>query len=186
MMKNPLGVGSVAPSSKALAETMVADVNPTPNSIALELGVGTGAITSAISAKLTKRNSYLGIEIDKKLANFVQSRFPHLLIINSDACLVAKKHKESGLGKIGFILSGIPFVSLPKNVCESILEELDGFMKDGCMFRTFQYLHGYHTPPARRLRTYMNGKYGLMEKSPVVIKNIPPAVILTWKTQSAS
>lgn len=161
---------------------MVADITPAADSIVLELGVGTGAITSAIAGRLTEPDSYLGIEIDQKLASFVQSKFPALRIVNGDACAVVDEHKKLGLGKIAYVLSGIPFVSLPKGSCENILEEVDKFMEKGCMFRTFQYLHGYHIPSAKRFREHMNEKYGPMIKSPNVMKNIPPAVILTWST----
>lgn len=182
MLKNPLSVGAVTPSSKALAQQIIEGINPTKDSIILELGVGTGAVTEAISGILPDRESYLGIEIDQKLTTYVQGLFPHLKVINSDACGASKLHKELKMGRVRYILSGIPFVSLPKEVSKKIFDEIGIFMEGGCEFRTFQYVHGYYSLPAKRLRDYMSDRFGPMTKSPVVMRNIPPAVVLSWST----
>lgn len=182
MLKNPLSVGALTPSSKALAQKMIEGITPNSDSIILELGVGTGAVTSELAAILPDRDSYLGIEIDPKLANFVKAQFPHLNIVNVDACGACKLHKELGLGPVKYILSGIPFVSLPKEVSKTIFDEIAEFLQYGCEFRTFQYVHGYYSPPAKRLRDYMTERFGPMHKSPVIMRNIPPAVVLTWST----
>ncbi len=182
MIKNPLAVGAIAPSSKELAHLMVLDLEPGPDAIVLELGVGTGAITSAIDGMLDDKSSYLGIEIDELLALLVQKKFPELNIVNADACCAAKVLKELDLGTVRYIISGIPFVSLPREICESIMNEIDSFMEKGCMFRTFQYVHGYYTPQAKRMRDRFTKRYGTMHKSPVILKNLPPAVVLTWTT----
>ena len=181
-LKNPLGVGAIAPSSKALAKLMVEGISPSKESLVLELGVGTGAVTEAISEILPDPESYLGIEIDKRLAGLVQEKYPDLKILNADACSCTEVLKKMELGKVRYILSGIPFVSLPKDVCEKIFAQIDGFMEKGCLFRTFQYVHGFYTPPAKRLRDYMTERYGPMDKSKIVFKNVPPAFTLTWKS----
>ncbi|MDH3493684.1 MAG: hypothetical protein OEM82_09055 [Acidobacteriota bacterium] len=182
LLKNPLGVGAVTPSSKKLAELMVAGIEPGHDALLLELGVGTGALTSAISDILPDASCYLGIEIDEKLVGFVREKFPDLNILTADACTASDLHLKLALGNVRYILSGIPFVSLPKKVCENILCEVDAFMDKGSLFRTFQYIHGFYTPPAIRLRERMNRRYGPVETSPVVLNNLPPAITLTWKT----
>ena len=44
-LKNPGTVGSITPSSPELAQRMLSGIEPGPDNIVLELGVGTGAIT---------------------------------------------------------------------------------------------------------------------------------------------
>jgi phosphatidylethanolamine/phosphatidyl-N-methylethanolamine N-methyltransferase len=66
-LKNPLKVGSIAPSSPELAQKMVAGIRPNEGNVVLELGVGTGAITKFLQEIVPNGESYLGIEIDKKL-----------------------------------------------------------------------------------------------------------------------
>jgi phospholipid N-methyltransferase len=76
----------------------------------------------------------------------------------------------------------LPFVSLPKEIGDEILEEITKFMDAGCELRMFQYAHGYYLPPARKLREYLRDRYGKSRRSPLVLKNFPPAYTLTWST----
>ncbi|MEZ5427225.1 MAG: hypothetical protein R2747_13225 [Pyrinomonadaceae bacterium] len=181
-LKNPLNVGAIAPSSPQLARKMLEGIEPGKDSIILELGVGTGAITKFVGDLIPDEDCYLGLELDEILAESMKKNFPQLNIICGNACEVSRIHDESGLGKVGYIISCLPFVSLPKAITEKILAEVDRFMEQGCLFRTFQYAHGYYFPAAIKLREHMRNRYGVSQKSPLVLKNVPPAYTLTWQT----
>jgi phospholipid N-methyltransferase len=181
-IKNPLKVGAIKPSSPELALKMLEGVKPDADNIILELGVGTGAITKFIADIVPDRNSYLGIELNPALAKSAIEKFPDLRIVHGNACEAQSIHKGSGLGKISYIVSGLPFVSLPAEVSEKVYLEIERLMTAGCMFRTFQYAHGYYTPAALKLREYMRNRYGKSKRSPLVVKNVPPAYTLTWST----
>ncbi len=181
-VKNPLSVGAIAPSSAALVEVMLEGVSANPENIILEIGVGTGAVTRILQTKICDEKSYLGIEINADFVKTLNLEFPHLKIICGDAGHAEKIYRESGFGQVRFILSGLPFAALPVAVSNSILREIDKFMLQGCLFRTFQYLHGYYLPPAIKFRKHMNEKYGEVEISEIVLQNLPPAYTLTWRT----
>lgn len=161
---------------------MVADIRPNEESIVLELGVGTGAITKVLQEIVPNRESYLGIEIDKKLVKSLKENFPALKIVRGNACDAFSIYQRTGFGKVGSIICCLPFVSLPNEVGERVLAEIDKFMEQGCVFRTFQYAHGYYFPSAIKLREHMRDRYGKAKKSQLVVKNVPPAYTLTWKT----
>lgn len=182
-LKNPLKVGSIAPSSPELAQQMVEEIRPTDEKIVLELGVGTGAITKFLQEVVPNGESYLGIEIDKKLVRSLKENFPALKIVRGNACETFAIHQKTNFGKVGYIICCLPFVSLPNDVGEKILSEVDKFMEQGsCVFRTFQYAHGYYFPSAIKLREHMRHRYGKAKRSPLIVKNVPPAYTLTWKT----
>lgn len=181
-IKNPLKVGAITPSSPELARRMLKGITPTEDNIVLELGVGTGAITRFLKAIVPDEKSYLGIELDKNLVKTLRKNFPDLKIVCGNACEAFSIHQKSGLGRVGYIISCLPFVSIPNNTVEKILWEVDKFMQQGCIFRTFQYAHGYHMPSAVKLREYMERRYGKTRRSPLIIKNVPPAYTLTWNT----
>jgi len=181
-LKNPLKVGSIAPSSPELAQQMVEGIRPTDESVVLELGVGTGAITKFLQDIVPNRESYLGIEIDKTLVKLLKGNFPALKIVRGNACDAFSIYQKTGFGKVGYIICCLPFVSLPNDVGDKILLEIDKFMEQGCVFRTLQYAHGYYFPSAIKLREHMRDRYGKARKSPLVVKNVPPAYTLTWKT----
>jgi phosphatidylethanolamine/phosphatidyl-N-methylethanolamine N-methyltransferase len=181
-IKNPLKVGAISPSSPDLAVKMIEGVDADENNVAVEIGCGTGAITKFLQDVIPNRKSFLGIEIDKGFVDNLQKDFPKLQFVCGDARETEAILKENGFGKVSYIISGLPFVVLPKEVSSGILAEVDKLMKNGCMFRTFQYAHGYHLPPAVKFRDELDKKYGKCKRSSLILMNVPPVYTLTWKT----
>lgn len=181
-LKNPAKVGAIAPSSPELAAEMLQGIEPDDDNIVLELGVGTGAITKYLQEIIPSRRAYLGIELDDNLVRSLKTKFDDLNIVCGSAADAYQIHKDSGLGKVRYVVCCLPFVSLPKEVSESVLIEIEKFMDEGCEFRIFQYAHGYYLPPAIKLREFLRNRYGKSKRSPLVLKNVPPAFTLTWST----
>lgn len=181
-LKNPTKVGSITPSSPELARKMIDGIRPDRNNVVLELGVGTGAITKFLEQIVPDDRSYLGIEIDPALVSVLNKNYPNLKIVRGSASEAVEIHKKSGLGKVTHIICCLPFASLPNKVGEQIHHEIEKFMEQGCTFRTFQYAHGFYFPASVKLREFMRNRYGKSRKSPLVVKNVPPAYTLTWST----
>lgn len=181
-VKNPLKVGAIAPSSTDLARKMLDGLAPNKNNIIVELGVGTGAITKHIRHILPNEDSYLGIELDKDLVKHLRKKYSGLNFSCGNALEAGELHQKSGLGKVGAIICCLPFVTMPNEIGENILDEISVFMDKGCLFRTFQYAHGYYMPSAIKLREFMRKRYGKSKRSQMVVKNVPPAYTLTWET----
>ncbi|CAN5536441.1 methyltransferase domain-containing protein [soil metagenome] len=181
-LKNPGKVGSIAPSSTELALKMIEGIKPTEDNIVLELGVGTGAITKHLQEIVPDEKSYLGIELDRDLVKSLRKNYSNLKFVCGNALEATKIHQKSGFGKVSSIICCLPFVSIPNDVGEKILEQIEQFMEQGCTFRTFQYAHGFYFPSAIKLREFMRIRYGKSQKSQLIVKNVPPAFTLTWKT----
>ncbi len=181
-LKNPGKVGSIRPSSPELAQKMIEGITPDKDNAVLELGVGTGAITKFLQEIVPDDKSYLGIELDRDLVRLLKRNFPDMQIVRGNAVDTMAIHERSGIGKIGYVICCLPFVSLPNEVGEQIMLQVDKFMQQGCTFRTFQYAHGYYFPSAIKLREFMRTRYGKSKKSQLIVKNVPPAYTLTWST----
>jgi phospholipid N-methyltransferase len=181
-LKNPLKVGAIAPSSSELAAEMLDGIEPDKENIVLELGVGTGAITKFLCDVVPNKDSYLGVELDADLVNTLNKNLPDMNIICGNAAEAYALHRASGLGKVRYVVCCLPFVSLPKEISESVLIEIQKFMDEGCELRIFQYAHGYYLPPAIKLREFLKNRYGKSRRSPLILKNVPPAFTLTWST----
>ncbi|MGD9563585.1 MAG: class I SAM-dependent methyltransferase [Pyrinomonadaceae bacterium] len=182
-LKNPGKVGSIKPSSPELAQKMIEGINPTRENAVLELGVGTGAITKFLQDIVADEHSYLGIELDRDLVKLLKRNYPEMPIVRGNAVDAWSIHQRSGVGKIGSIICCLPFVSLPNEVGERILQQVDKFMQQGdCTFRTFQYAHGYYFPSAIKLREFMRDRFGKARRSQLIVKNVPPAYTLTWSS----
>ena len=181
-LKNPLKVGAIAPSSPELAAEMLQGITPDEDNIVLELGVGTGAITKFLQEVIPDKDAYLGIELDRDLVDNLHGKFDDMNIVCGNAAEAYAIHQNSGLGKVRYVVCCLPFVSLPKEISESVLIEIQKFMDEGCELRIFQYAHGYYLPPAIRLREFLKKRYGKSKRSPLILKNVPPAFTLTWST----
>jgi phospholipid N-methyltransferase len=181
-LKNPAKVGAIAPSSPELAAEMLQGSEPDDQNIVLELGVGTGAITRFLEGVIPDKRSYLGLELDEGLVRSLNHKFPDLNIVCGSAADAYSIHKDSGLGKVRYLVCCLPFVSLPKEVSDNVLVEIEKFMEEGCELRIFQYAHGYFLPPAIKLRELLKTRYGKSKRSPLILKNVPPAFTITWST----
>ena len=181
-MKNPGKVGAIAPSSPELAAEMLQGIHPDDHNIVLELGVGTGAVTKYLRDIVPSKDSYLGIELDPNLVKTINEKYPDMNVVCGNAAECYSIHKESGLGKVRYLVCCLPFVSLPRQVSDSVLGEIQKFMDEGCELRIFQYAHGYYLPPAIKLRESLKNRDGKSRRSPLVLKNVPPAFTLTWST----
>ncbi|MEJ7623436.1 MAG: rRNA adenine N-6-methyltransferase family protein [Pyrinomonadaceae bacterium] len=181
-LKNPGKVGAIAPSSPDLVAEILQGIEPDDHNIVLELGVGTGAVTKILRDLVPSRESYLGIELDRELVETLNNNFPDMNIIRGNAAEAYAIHERTGLGKVRYLVCCLPFVSLPKETSDLVLLEIQKFMDEGCELRMLQYAHGYFLPPAIKLREFLKGRYGKSTRSPLVLKNVPPAYTLTWST----
>ncbi len=180
-LRHPARVGAVAPSSPALARQMVRDLNVQPGQTLIEFGPGTGPFTAAILAALPTGASYMGIELDEKFVTLLRGRYPQADFVHGSAEHAARFHQEKKLPPVRAVLCGLPFASLPPTVQDAVIANLDQLIGPGAEFRTFQYVHAYPLPTAVRFRKRMSQLFGPCRRSAAVLRNLPPAYVLTWK-----
>jgi phospholipid N-methyltransferase len=159
---------------------MLDGIRPDADNVVIELGVGTGAITKFLQELVPDERSYLGIELDEALVRRACKNFPDLNIVCGNASDMSEIYAASRLGNVSYIISCLPFVSLPAEIRDSVLDEVEKFMRKGCLFRTLQYAHGYYLPPAIKFRKLMQERFGKEQRSPLVMKNVPPGYLLSW------
>ena len=94
---------------------------------------------------------------------------------------VAALLRERGLDCVRYIISGLPFASLPDAVQVGPVDGIMAVLAAGGEFRTFQYVHAYRLPAARRFRQLMASRLPHYERSPAILRNLPPAYVLTFR-----
>ena len=132
---NPREVGALWPSSSRLAKEMVRDLALNPGDLVIEYGVGTGALTSAIAARLamTPGARYLGIEQDGEFCDRLRQRFPRLDFVRDRVENVQALRRERGLPAPRAILSGLPVVLMP--TLRDVVLEAERSLRPGGEFR---------------------------------------------------
>jgi len=179
-LRSPRTVGALTPSSRAVGTAMAADVDfRKPNRI-VELGPGTGALTAPLVERLGPHNEFLAVDIDPAFCEQIQRRWPWINCVCASAERLDTIVADRGMFPVYHIVSGLPFVSLPVPVTRQILESITKVLRPGGTFTTFQYLHGYRFPSAVAFRRSMSARMGGPPHVYLVLRNFPPALVLTW------
>lgn len=186
-MRHPGSTGAILPSSRALAELLVGEMRLRKGDLVLEYGPGTGPVTAVLDQQaITQRGAhYLGIELNKGFVDVLRKRYPHLDFAHGSVVDVVDLLRQRGLSRARYIVSGLPFASLPQEVQAGTIDGIRAVLEDDGEFRTFQYVHAYRLPAARRFRRMMGEHFGPGERSRAVVRNIPPAYVLTYRRQGS-
>lgn len=180
-LRSPRTVGAVTPSSRAVGEALVAHIDFSHPARLVELGPGTGALTAPIVEKLGPHIDFLAVDIDPAFCREIQKRWPGIDCVCASAEQLHALTVARGLFPVDHILSGLPFASLPMQMTRQILESINDSLRPGGTFTTFQYVHAYRLPSAVAFRKQMSGLMGGVPHVRLVLKNFPPALVLTWE-----
>ena len=112
-LANPLQMGSVVPSSPALCRRVVQQVRREPDEWVLELGAGTGVVSSALLAGGVPPERVTVLEIVPDMADHLRAKLPGVEVIEGDARALPDLIPRGRHGRIGTVICGIPMVLLP-------------------------------------------------------------------------
>lgn len=185
-LRNPRTVGAVAPSSAVLARQIVRGVGDRPDERVVELGPGTGSFTRAIVARLRGDGRLLAVEIDPGFAAGIRRRWPAVECVCASAEDLPRLAADRGFLPADRIVSGLPFASLPQATTRGILDAIVQTLRPAGTFATFQYVHAYGFPPAIAFRRALTNRMAGPPQAVLVLRNIPPAWVLTWRRPPAS
>ncbi|MGG7059514.1 class I SAM-dependent methyltransferase [Clostridium tertium] len=174
-IKDPSRTGAVSPSSKYVADKMLKDIKFSNSKVIVEYGPGTGVFTEKILARVSNDTKVILIEINKHFYNVLKRLYGHknnVIILNDSVENVDNILEKYSIKEIDYIISGLPFASLPKETSDRILSKTKKILKNKGEFITFQY-------------TLLKRKYLNMFLDEVSVdrevRNIPPAYVLRFK-----
>jgi phosphatidylethanolamine/phosphatidyl-N-methylethanolamine N-methyltransferase len=171
-IKNPIQLGSIAPSSKETAEFLVKHIKKEEGYV-LELGAGTGSFTKALLECGVDAKTLICVEIDPFFCDYLKKRFPDLKVYCGNACELEKVLPKEIQGKVITTVSSIPFLTLSKNAREQIvLSSLSMMPRDG---RFIQVSYSPVSPVPWQKLGLTQHRYGL------IWKNLPPISIFGYE-----
>lgn len=175
--RHPVWTGAVAPSSKWLARCITDDLGIETAKVVAELGPGTGVFTQAIQERRAADTVQIAVEINPQFAENLRGLYPRVHVVNDSAERLAQIVEELGGAPADAIICGIPWAVFPEELQTQLLEAIYATLKPGGKFATFAYLHGAWLPPGVRFRKMIGAKFGKVETTPVVWRNLPPAFV---------
>lgn len=176
-LRSPADIGAVAPSSPRLAEAITAPVPELGDPVVVELGPGTGAVTSIIEEQLGGRGHQLAVETNPRLAEQLRWRCPGAEIIEADASALPQLLNERGLTRADVVISGLPWASFSHPVQQEILSAVSGVLAPDGAFTTFGYVHALRLASALRFRQLLHRTFEEVVPGRTVWRNLPPALV---------
>ena len=140
-LKHPVMFGSIIPSSRTVIEKMLSPVDWENTELFVEYGPGVGTFTRPILAKLAPKATLLAIDTNPEFTKFLKESIDdeRLVTVTGSAADVAKILAERGFAHADYILSGIPFSTLPPGVGDAIGKATAEVIRPGGAFLVYQF-----------------------------------------------
>ncbi|MCH5137575.1 class I SAM-dependent methyltransferase [Clostridium thailandense] len=141
-VKKPTTVGALLPSSEHLAEKMIENINFKQANCIVEYGPGTGVFTEKLVKNRISGTKIILIEYNLNFYKILVNKYRNekdIYIINDSAENIDIYLKTHNLSKVDYIVSGLPFASLSKEVSRNILNTTRTVLNKDGKFITFQY-----------------------------------------------
>jgi phospholipid N-methyltransferase len=174
-IKHPVMVGSVIPSSRMLIDKMLGQVDWQNTKLFVEYGPGVGTFTQHILDRLAPDATLLTIDTNSDFTDYLNGKFTdsRLEAVTGSAANVRKIMAERGFDHADFILSGLPFSTLPPGVGARIAEETAAALRPGGAFLVYQF--------SPKVRDFIAPHFERIDKG-FEWRNIPPATLFwAWK-----
>ena len=171
----PRTVGAVLPSSKYLAAKMTQGIDFDNAKCIVEYGAGTGVFTDKILKQRRPQTTVLLFENNTEFYNQLCKKYTseaNLQIINDSAEHIGKYLHKHNFSFADYIISGLPFASLPQGVSVRIMEQTKKYLKQDGSFITFQYT---------LLKKEFIGQFFPNISIKRELRNVPPAYVLCCK-----
>lgn len=114
-------VASFAPSSRFMARSIVDGIDFDRAKCIVELGAGTGPITTELVKHVRPHTKFMVVELDKDMAARLQAKFPTVDVVHGDACHFDKLLADRGVTRVDHVVSGLPIPSFPAPIRDDIL-----------------------------------------------------------------
>jgi phosphatidylethanolamine/phosphatidyl-N-methylethanolamine N-methyltransferase len=166
----PRQMGTIWPSSAALAEAMARWLPAHDDQLILELGPGTGVVTEKLLAAGLPEERLVAVERSHRLACFLRERFPKASIITADA--VELDQIFAGM-KFGGVFSSLPLKVFTDQQVERISAAMRHVMLPGAHWVQYSYQIFNGRAPTKSFRAV---------DCEIVWQNLPPAKVSVYRS----
>jgi phospholipid N-methyltransferase len=169
-LKHPKMVASIVPSSRLLIEKMLAPVDWERTKLFVEYGPGVGTFTRVLLDHLGPDAKLVTIDTNADFTRLLKRSIddPRLIAINGSAADVEQILDDHGLGKADYVLSGLPFSTLPQGVGDKIAKATASVLRPGGAFLVYQF--------SPKVLDFIKPHFGRIERGFEWI-NVPPATL---------
>ena len=174
-IKHPVMVGSVIPSSRAVIDKMLDPVDWSRCKLFVEYGPGVGTFTEHVLQRLAPDATLIAIDTNADFTRYLRRKFAdnRLFAITGSAADVRQIIADCGFEEADYILSGLPFSTLPPGIGPKIAEQTAEALRPGGAFLVYQF--------SPKVREFLTPYFDRIDRGFEWI-NIPPAQLFwAWK-----
>jgi phospholipid N-methyltransferase len=139
--RHPRMLGSIVPSSRFLIRQLLEPVDWSQARVIVEYGPGVGVITSEVLRRMRPDAMLIAIETNPAFVSFLRSSIQdeRLHVVEASAEAVDEILRRYGQSNASYVISGIPFSTIPASVRERILVKTCEVLKPGGSFLVYQF-----------------------------------------------
>lgn len=165
----PRQMGTVWPSSPALARAMARWLPATSNHQVLELGPGTGIVTEKLLAAGLPEEKLIAIEKSDRMAEFLRKKFPRATILSGDALELGNL---LGDRQVAAVFSSLPLKVFTPQEADQLARQIESVLLPGHHWIQYSYqIVNGHAPST---------SFHAVD-SEVVWQNLPPAKVSVYR-----
>jgi phosphatidylethanolamine/phosphatidyl-N-methylethanolamine N-methyltransferase len=172
-IEKPLHMGAVMPSGRILARTMAQYVDIDSKGPVVELGPGTGAITSALIEHGIDQKRLVLVEYNPGFCALLRDRYPHAKIVQGDAYTLRESLRNVLSAPASAVVSGLPLVTKPMLTRLKLIRDAFVALAPGAPFVQFTYSVA---PPIPKSLPGVS-----TEASERIWMNLPPARVWVYR-----
>jgi phospholipid N-methyltransferase len=179
-LKHPVMVGSVIPSSDRLIEKMLGPVDWTATKLFVEYGPGVGTFTRPILDRLAPDATLITIDTNADFTAYLKADIDdeRLIAVTGSAADVEKIIAAHGFDKADFVVSGLPFSTLPPGVGDAIGAATSRVIRAGGAFLVYQF--------SPRVRDFIAPHFERLDRG-FEFWNVPPATLFwAWREEASA
>jgi phosphatidylethanolamine/phosphatidyl-N-methylethanolamine N-methyltransferase len=172
-IEKPLHVGAVMPSGRLLARTMAQYVSVESSGPVVELGPGTGAITSALIERGVDQKRLVLVEYNPGFCALLRDRYPQAKVVQGDAYTLRDTLWNVLSAPADAVVSGLPLVTKPMLTRVRLVRDAFAALAPGAPFVQFTYSV---VPPIPKSLPGVS-----TEASERIWMNLPPARVWVYR-----
>lgn len=174
-LKHPVMVGSIMPSSAKLIRKMLDPVDWSSCKLFVEYGPGVGTFCRPILDRMAPDATLIAIDTNPDFIDYLRQTIvdPRFAAVAGSAAEVEAIVADHGFANADYVLSGLPFSTLPAQVGPAIAQATHDVLRIGGAFLVYQF--------SPKVKDFLTPHFDAIDHD-MEWWNVPPAQLYwAWK-----